>query len=302
VIKRVIVKVPATIGNLGPGFDCLGLALDLYNEIQVIRNGEFKLNIKGEGKKTLFHDKENLVYKAISTFFAEINQPIPDLLISCYNEIPISRGLGSSAAAIIGGLMVANSLAGDIMTQEQLLQLATSMEAHPDNLTPALFGGCQVVIYENGNLVHRRIPLTKPWRFVLFIPDFKLSTNESRNILSPKIAREDAVYNLGRISLLIKSFITGDTEDLKFATQDRLHQSEREALFPAMSSFFRVAMDSGADGTFLAGGGPTIAALASRYYDAIGKAMLEEGKRLGINGRVSILGLSDDGARIIEAS
>ncbi len=300
--EKIVAKIPATIGNLGPGFDCLGLALDLFNEVHVIKNSEFELSIEGQGRDTLFHNEENLVYKAIFNFFTKIKRPIPELQISCRNNIPLSRGLGSSAAAIIGGLAVANSLAGDIVTQEELLQLAIGMEAHPDNLTPAIFGGCRVIIYDEGKLIHREIPFLKSWKFVLFIPDFELSTRESRNILHPHITRQDAVYNLGRLALLIRSFITGDTDDLKLATQDRLHQLKREALFPAMSHLFRVAIDAGADGAFLAGSGPTVAAIASQYYDAIGKAMINEGKRLGVNGEVNILRLSESGVRISKTS
>lgn len=300
--EKFVAKIPATMGNLGPGFDCLGLALDLFNEVQVIKGSKFELNIEGHGKDRLSHGRENLVYQAIYNFFSKIKRPIPELHISCRNNIPLSRGLGSSAAAIIGGLAVANSLVGSIMTQEELLQLAIDMEAHPDNLTPAIFGGCQVIIYNRGKLIHREIPFLKSWQFVLFIPDFELSTKESRNILNPQVTRQDAVYNLGRLALLIRSFITGDTEDLKLATQDRLHQLKREAFFPAMSNLFRAAIDTGADGAFLAGSGPTVAAIASRYYDIIGKAMINEGKRLGIDGQVNILKLSENGVHVSKTS
>ena len=294
----VTVRVPATAANLGPGFDCLGMAINIHNTVTIAKSHSFKITITGEGEQILSWDKDNLVHEAITRLYDRLGQPVPDLQINCHNEIPVARGLGSSTAAIVGGLMAANSLLGNTMSNEELLQLGIEMEGHPDNLTPALFGGCQVVVMDDTRLVHERIPVRQSWKFVLFIPDFEMSTVEARAVLPRQITREDAVYNLGRVALLTQALITGQADILRVATQDRLHQPHRQALFPAMSHIFAAALSAGADGVFLSGSGPTVLALARGKLNTIGKAMLAEGKKAGIKGRIRIAELSEMGALI----
>lgn len=296
--NSVTVRVPATTANLGPGFDCLGMALNIHNTVTIAKSHSFNIAITGEGEKILSRGKDNLVYKAITKLFDKVKQPVPDLEINCHNEIPTARGLGSSTAAIVAGLVAANSLLGNTMSKEELLQLGIEMEGHPDNLTPALFGGCQVVVMDDTRLVHERISVQRSWKFVLFIPDFEIPTAEARTILPHQITREDAIYNLGRVALLTNALITGRADILKVATQDRLHQPHRQTLFPAMSHIFAAALSAGADGVFLSGSGPTILALARVELDTIGKAMLAEGKKAGIKGKIKIAELSETGALI----
>ncbi len=295
----VTVRVPATTANLGPGFDCLGMALNIHNTVTVTKSHDFSIVISGEGEEILPCGKDNLVHRAITKLFDSTEQPLPDLQINCYNKIPLTRGLGSSTTAIVGGLMAANSLSGNIMSKEELLQLGIEMEGHPDNLTPALFGGCQVVVIHDTRLFHERIPVRQNWKFVLFIPDFTMLTEEARAILPHQIAREDVTYNLGRVALLTKALITGQSDSLKVATQDRLHQPYRQALFPAMSDIFVAALSAGADGAVLSGSGSTILALARGKVDTIGRAMLAKGKETGIKGKIQVAEISEIGALIL---
>ena len=299
--NTVTVRVPATAANLGPGFDCLGMALNIYNTVTITRGHRFSIATSGEGKGALSSGKDNLVCEGIARLFVRAGQPVPALEINCYNEVPVARGLGSSTAAIVAGLVAANSLIGDVMSREELLQLGTEIEGHPDNLAPALFGGCQVVVMDDARLVLERIPVQRNWKFVLFIPDFEMSTKEARAVLPRQIAREDAVYNIGRVALLTSALITGQAGSLKVATQDRLHQPQRQALFPAMGDIFAAALSAGADGVFLSGSGSTIMALVRGEFDAVGRAMLAEGKKAGIKGKVNITGLNETGARVLEA-
>jgi len=296
--NTVTVKVPATTANLGPGFDCLGMALNIHNTVTIAKSRSFNIAISGEGEEILSYGKDNLVHSAITKLFDQIGQPVPDLRINCDNKIPTARGLGSSTAAIVAGLVAANSLSGNTMSEEELLQLGIEMEGHPDNLTPALFGGCQVVVTDGTRLVHERVPVRRIWKFVLFIPDFEMPTVEARAVLPRQITREDAIYNLGRVALLTQALISGQADILKVATQDRLHQLHRQALFPAMSDIFATALSAGADGVFLSGSGSTVLALARGELDTIGKAMLAEGKRAGIKGKIKIAELSETGALI----
>ncbi len=299
--NTVTVRVPATAANLGPGFDCLGMALNIYNTVTITRSHRFSIATSGEGKGVLSSGKDNLVYEAMARLFSRAGHPVPALEINCCNEISIARGLGSSTAAIVAGLVAANSLIGGVMSGEELLQLGTEIEGHPDNLAPALFGGCQVVVVDDARLVLERIPVQQNWTFVLFIPDFEISTKESRAVLPRQIAREDAVYNIGRVALLTRALITGQAGSLKVATQDRLHQPQRQALFPAMGDIFAAALSAGADGVFLSGSGSTIMALVRGEFDAVGRAMLAVGKQAGIKGKINITGLNETGAQVLEA-
>jgi len=297
--NTVTVRVPATTGNLGPGYDCLGMALNIYNIVTISRNRRFNITISGEGRGTLPLNQDNLLYRAVTRLFDKIARPVPPLKIKCRNEIPLARGLGSSSAAIVGGLVAANSFLNNALSREELLQIGMKIEGHPDNLTPALFGGCQVVVTDGITLVHERVPVWPSWQFVLFIPDSEMSTVQARAILPAQITREDAVYNLGRVALLIKALTTGQADNLKLATQDRLHQPYRESLFPPMSNIFAAALSAGAGGVFLSGSGPTILALTRGQSDTIGQAILAESEQAGIKGTIRIAELDAIGAQIV---
>ena len=298
--KRVAVKVPATTANLGPGFDCLGMALDLWNDI-LVETGKDVITIYGEGADTLSRGKNNLVYKAVSAPFQEAGISMPELSISCRNTIPLSRGLGSSSAAIAGGLLAGNELAGRPLSQECLLELGSSLEGHPDNVTPALLGGCQIVVREGERLIATPVPLPEELKVVLFIPDVPMPTDKARAVLAPNVSREDAVYNVGRVALLVNALTTGNLELLRVATQDRLHQPARQAIFPAMKNIFRAALEAGALGVFLSGAGSTVLALTSGREMTIGYEMAEAAKKSNVRGEIKVTKPSKSGAYVVEA-
>lgn len=293
------VRVPATIANLGPGFDCLGLALDIYNEAAITGGDGFSITLRGEGIKSLSSGRENLIYRAISGVFERLGEPVPGLSIICENAVPLGRGMGSSAAAIVAGLKAANRLAGDRLSPDELLSIGIGIEGHPDNVVPALLGGCRAAVSEGDRLVQAEIPVCGDWQYVLFIPDSKKSTLKARSLLARQVSREDAVFNLGRVALLTRAFITGDAALLRVATQDRLHQPQRQAIFPPMDRLFAAALAAGADGVFLAGSGPTIVAVARRGGEAIGQAMAAEAGQAGVSGRVRTARLDKAGAQIL---
>jgi homoserine kinase len=293
------VRVPATIANLGPGFDCLGLALNIYNSASFKPATTTSIKIDGEGTGVLSAGKDNLLYQALARVFELSSLPVPDMEIECLNAVPLGRGLGSSAAAIVAGLIAANSILANKLSPVELLQVGVEIEGHPDNVVPALLGGCRIALNDGKSLVQQEIKLAGGCRFVLFIPDNGKSTAKVRQILAAQVSREDAVFNLGRVALLVNALITGNFADLRIATQDRLHQSQRLALFPVMRRIMTSAMEAGADGAFLAGSGPTVAALTTNKSDAIGEAMRAEANHSGIGGKVLAADLDTGGALLL---
>lgn len=295
-----MVRVPATTANLGPGFDALGIALDIHNQVKVEESDSFGIAVSGEGAGIISRGKDNKVYEGVIALYQRIGRSVPPLFLSCQNNIPLARGLGSSAAALVTGLVAANHLCGSPLSPEDLLEMGAQLEGHPDNVAPALLGGCQIVVQEKGHLVHLSVPLPSGLKAVLFIPDFELPTAESRSILPPQVSRVDAVYNLGRTALLIAALTTGRLQYLSIATKDRLHQPARQTLFPAMESLFRAALDTGALGVFLSGSGPTILALATGEGQDIGEAMQAMAQKAGISGIIRITCPCSSGAQVEE--
>jgi homoserine kinase len=298
-LEKVTIRVPATTANLGPGFDCLGMALDIYNEVTAERSDAFGISISGKGADILPYGKENRIYHGVAAVFDQLGQPIPRLRLSCKNEIPLARGLGSSAAAIVSGLVAANFICDEPLPREQLLYIADKLEGHADNAAAAIFGGCQIVVRENEGLVRTQISPPENLIAVLFIPDFEMSTEVSRSILPEEVSRDDAVYNIGRTALLVAALLTGEFSHLRVAMQDMLHQPRRQVLFPAMATLFEAALEAGALGVSLSGGGPSILALALQNGEAIGEAMVATAKKEGVNGEMGIVHLSHKGAHMV---
>lgn len=295
---RVEVRVPATTANLGPGFDCLGMALELFNLVR-LETGRSGVVVTGEGADTLPAGPENLVYRAVERAFERAGHPMPSLALSCRNFIPLARGLGSSSAAIVGGLVAANALMGFPLDTQTLLELAAEMEGHPDNVAPALLGGCRVVVRIDGRLHTAPLSLPPDIRVVILIPDQPMPTEQARAVLSPQVSREDAVFNLGRVALLANALCTGRLEDLRWATQDRLHQPARQALFPAMPLIFKAALEAGALGVFLSGAGSSIVALTRGREMTIGYEMLDMANRAGVSATIQITRPWAKGAEVV---
>ena len=298
---QVTVQVPATTANLGPGFDCLGMALELWNDVRMNVSASPEVRVLGEGADILSTAKDNLVYRAAQALFREAREDPPSLSILCNNQIPLARGLGSSAAAIVGGLMAANAMCTRPLSQQCLLHLAVSLEGHADNVTPALLGGCQVVVRDGDRVIADTVPLPPDLTTVIFVLDAPMSTKEARAVLPGSVAREDAVYNLGRVALLVNALSSGQLENLRVATQDRLHQHAREKIFPAMKYIFRAAEDAGALGVFLSGGGPSVLALATSRAMTIGYEMANAADKVGVPGDIKIIRPSIQGAHVVSA-
>ncbi len=240
------ISVKATTANLGPGFDCMGLALDMEN----------KVFIKESHKE--FKDNKNLIYHSIKKIFDMAGKSLPNFRIDQQIQIPISRGLGSSAACIAAGCMAGNILSESNLSIRDLIKIGTSIEGHPDNIVPAFLGGYTISSLENDEVVYFRQEAYKGFKYGVMIPEFTLSTAAARKVLPESIPYKDAVYNIGKSALLSAAMITGDEELLKFACKDKIHEPYRKHLIPGFEKIRSKTESSGALATFLSGAGPTI--------------------------------------------
>jgi len=285
---------------MGPGFDCLGMALDIWNTVEVTVGGS-GVDISGEGHDSLPKDASNLVHKSVARVFEQLGRDVPEFRLSCHNEIPLARGLGSSSASLIGGLTAGNELCDQAFTEDEILQIASEIEGHPENVTPALYGGFRIAVNHNGRIISAPVPIPEGLEAVLFIPDVPMPTEEARGILPPEISRTDAVHNIGRAALLVQAFTSGDLSLLDIATGDVLHQPARQAIFPAMKNMFRAAMAVGALGVFLSGAGSTVLALARDKEFTIGYEMADAAAKSGIEGQVKITKPVSQGAQVVHS-
>lgn len=287
------VLAPATTANLGPGFDCLGMALDVWNRLEVLPVGSAApgaplIEVNGEGEGELAEDADNLTYRAMKFLFDEAGQAMPALRLRCHNAIPLSRGMGSSAAAIAGGLVAANKLCGGPYSQRELLEMAATIEGHPDNVAAAVLGGLQLVVSDGPQLYTAPIPVPDDMRAVLLIPDTRIATADARAVLPAQVTIPDAVFNMGRVALLVAGMALDRAEYLDVATQDKLHQPFRQPLFPAIKVIFAAARDAGALGVFLSGSGSTVLALAKGREMTIAYEMFEAARLTGVPSRLEI--------------
>jgi homoserine kinase len=299
-MAQMVVKVPATAANLGAGFDCLGLALDIYDTVMVEESDSFAISISGEGEESISRETDNRVYQGLEAVYERMGKPVPKLKIHCRNEIPLARGLGSSAAAIAAGLVAGNTLCGEPLSPQGLLTLGASLEGHPDNIAPALCGGLCLALWDGEEVLWAQIPLPPGLKAVLFIPEFEMPTEKARSILPQEVNRGDAVFNISRAALLVLALTQDQPQYLRVATEDRLHQPYRRALFPAMDALFDAALSAGALGVFLSGGGSTVLALSRGDEDAIAQAMSDAAKRAGVEGKTRLAQPSLIGAQRIE--
>lgn len=263
------------------------MALDLFNEVTLTATTE------GGGE-------ENIIHQAIRLVAQKAGKSIPPFSLCSVNNIPLARGLGSSAAAIACGLLAANHLLGEPFSKEQLAELGTELEGHPDNVVPAIFGGCRIVIKEDDKLIHFPIPIPEGLKAILFIPHFPMPTQESRQILPRQVLIEDAVYNISRTALLVAAFFSGKLEFLSQAMKDKLHQPARSKLFPAMEVLFDAALKAGALGVCLSGGGSSVLALSRDKEEEISLALKEAASKAGVSGKLLITRPTEMGAYLVE--
>jgi len=260
-MKRFKVKAPATTANMGAGFDSFGMAFDLFNEIIVEESDKFEIS---SNIPTTPRTKSNLVYRTISDFCKQLGKPVPTLKITQQDNIPLARGLGSSAACVVSGLLAANHITGGTVSTDDILQIATKIEGHPDNVAPALLGGLVVSATEPSKVAYVKIPPPQELAFTAIIPSFTLATKAARSVLPASYSRQDATFNIARASLFIASILTGKWENIPTALEDKIHQPYRKPLVPGMEEVFTKTRELGAIGVYLSGAGPTIMAITKK--------------------------------------
>ncbi|HBE18129.1 MAG TPA: homoserine kinase [Cyanobacteria bacterium UBA11149] len=304
-ISTITVTVPGTTANLGPGFDCIGAALTLYNQFKFtpIHQGENTevLNIAVTGAEAARVDtsSENLVYQAFLKVYHHLELPPPPVKIDIELAVPLARGLGSSATAIVGGLVGANLMAGEPLERGELMKLAIAIEGHPDNVVPALLGGCRLAATtEDGGWEICDVPWHDRIIPVLAIPDFELSTQEARAVLPKEFSRADAIFNVAHLGLLLRGLETGREDWLRSALQDRFHQPYRQSLISGYEDVRAAALKEGALGMAISGAGPTLIALAdATKAEAVARAMAQAWAKVGITSAVRSLSIDWQGTK-----
>ncbi|MEG5063584.1 homoserine kinase [Microcoleus sp. B3-A4] len=315
--STVTVTVPATTANLGPGFDCIGAALSLYNRFQFSRlepsaTEKLKITVTGKEAAKVKTDDSNLAYLAFVKLYDRLNQSPPPVAIHIDMQVPLARGLGSSATAIVGGLVGANELAGKPLIQVEVMQLAIELEGHPDNVVPALLGGCRLA----ASNPPPQPPLSKggqeggaweicdiPWNpnivAVVAIPDFELSTAEARKVLPADYSKADAIFNAAHLGLLVRALETGNQNWLRCALQDKIHQPYRQSLIKGYEAVQQAALNAGACGMVISGAGPTLLALTdATNADAVVREMVAAWMEFGVKADVRAIGLDTQGAQL----
>jgi len=258
------VSVPATSANLGPGFDSLGLAVDLRNKVEFKHSRFFSVSIKGEGENNPRLKGNNLFISIFNEHFARLTKKRQNFRFTFYNQIPISRGLGSSSAVIVSAIASAYEAAGIKVSPKRILNHALSYESHPDNITPAVMGGFNVASIEKNKVFFQRKHLPNYLKAVVVIPNKQMNTSKARTLLPKSYSKENAVYNLSHAALTVGAFFNEDWEMLRLATQDRFHQKARMKLLPELFSVQKIAYESGALMSTLSGSGSTF---FSMVYD-----------------------------------
>jgi homoserine kinase len=295
-IQRAHVHVPATSANLGPGFDCMALALDLWNEVIIDSTpGEVSVAVDGEGARSLPKDSKNRVAQAAAQVFQKAGDAGAGFSIACTNRIPVSSGMGSSAAAAVGGLVAANAAIGNTYSRQNLIQLCLPLEIHADNAVAAFVGGLVILTVENGRVLWRRYELPQ-MQVCVIVPDQHQSTGESRSILPKKIDHRDAVFNMGNALLAAEALRSADYRLMAEVMQDRLHQPYRLARLAGVEEILQAAKQAGAAAAVLSGAGPGVIAFAESGLPEIQNAMLGAAKERKLAARGFLLHVSNTGA------
>lgn len=306
--RSVTVEVPASTANLGAGYDCLALALDLSDRITVEVGGwsraEHDVSVEGEGAGELDSGAGNRFIRGLEAALVAARGEVPTETrwrIEMRNEIPLARGLGSSAAATIGGLLAGNALVGGPLSPPEILRLATEIEGHPDNVAAALLGGVVVSAAGPDGVDSVRFDVPRDLRAVVYIPELRLPTDEMRTVLPQSVPRADAVANLGRVALGVAGFATGRTDLLRVLTVDRLHEPYRAEVFPQLPRFVEAAREAGALGACLSGAGSTIVAFTASLAGIarIEAALRAAGADTDLPGRVLVVSPRNAGGRVL---
>ena len=300
----VTITVPGTTANIGPGFDCLGAALTLYNRFHFTPldqpPGAHTITVRGAEAARVSRDRSNLAYRAFTHFYQHQGLAVPAVALTIDLEVPLARGLGSSSTAIVGGLLGANALCPQPLSLEAVTDLAIALEGHPDNVVPALVGGCQLAVSDGqGRTTLCPIPWHPEIRPVVVIPSFELSTAQARGVLPSHYSRADAIFNTAHLGLLLRGLETARGDWLRVALCDRLHQPYRQALIPGYEAVAAAATRAGAYGLVISGAGPTLLALApAPQADSVAQALTEAWQQLGQTVQTRVLQLDSQGARV----
>jgi homoserine kinase len=296
--QQLQVRVPATSANLGPGFDVLGLALDLHNVFTLERADRTTVRTDGYGGD-LDRGENNLFYRAFAHLFALAGEVAPPLSVRMTLNVPPGKGLGSSATAVIGGLVAANEFLGRRFGQAELLSEAIKLEhgGHADNVAPALLGGLVVNVIEAGQVISVKLPFPQELQAVVFTPDFAMDTVQGRSLMPGEYSRDDAVYNSSRVALFLSAIAEGRYDLLRVAMQDRLHQPYRARIFPLLPALVEAALGAGAHGACLSGGGSSVLALATEHAEEVAQALVETAQQAGVAGAAIVTGADQEGAR-----
>jgi homoserine kinase len=294
------VRVPATSANMGPGFDSLGIALKLYNDFEF---RELEDGLKFKGMPEEFCNEKNIIYQAMKYCFDKAGYKIKGLEIGeALQDVPVSRGLGSSSTCIVGGLVGANEILGKKFSNEELLEMAVEIEGHPDNVAPALLGGMVVAIVDENKTFYDKVDVKKGIKFVSIIPNFRLSTKKARSVIPQEISLKDGVYNVSRAALMVACFSSGKYELIKYACKDAFHQNYRSKLIPGFEEVYNKSYELGALGCYLSGAGPTIMAIINEEDERFSNKLREYLKIKGLEWDILELSIDDAGATIIEGT
>jgi homoserine kinase len=288
---KVTIRAPATSANLGPGFDCLGLALDIWTVVTVET---------GQPNGGPEHGLSRLVWQGVEAAFESVGAP-PEVKIEADGGVPIARGLGASAALRAAGLLAGNALLDNLHNTEALLAMGTRLEGHPDNMSPCLLGGFQVNARDRaGAVLHQQASLPDDLEVVVFVPDFEMPTQESRRKLPRQLSREDAVFNVSRAALLVAALAAGNYDVLDEATQDRIHQPVRSEIFTGLVPIMTAAKEGGASASYLSGGGSTVAAFVhGDAAERVGRLMTQAAISKGFSGRSIVTKPTAKGAHVV---
>jgi homoserine kinase len=301
-MTKVTITVPATTANLGAGFDCLGAALSLYNKFTFTPAESLSIKATGAEAARVEIDETNLVYQAFRAVYQAVGRPVPGVAIDLDLGIPLARGLGSSATALVGGLLGANYLAGQPLTTLAIQDLAIQLEGHPDNVVPALLGGCRLsATREDGGWEICDVPWLPEIIPVVAVPNFELSTAAARAVLPTSYGRGDAIFNVAHLGMFLRGLATGKEAWLSTGLNDRIHQPYRQSLIPGYEAVRRAALDQGAHGLVISGAGPALLALTDgKYAGAVGEAIAATWQPLGIAAEIHLLQVDHQGA-VVEA-
>ncbi len=294
------VRVPGSTSNLGPGFDTLGLALQLFLTVTAEPAERLQIDARGEDATTLPLGEQNLVWRAMRAVAEAVGQELPPQRLLLDSDIPLSRGLGSSGAAIAAGLWVANELTGSRLDRQRLLQLGAKIEGHPENVAASLFGGMTVNCPTAHGVVSLQVPVQQWPEIVVLIPSLEVRTEEARRVLPEMLPYQAAVASVQRLALLLEAFHLGRLEHLRTAMQDELHQPYRKHLVPGFDAIVAAAYQAGADGVCLSGSGSTILAFVCSDADSVARAMAAAAEKAGLVSKTRVLGVAEKGAEKVD--